>query len=161
MIGSCGFAEQVFNQQADAERASKGAQVFECGVRELDGTRRPRIVSLAKMDDKVAEWDVLGGFKRAFDFVHGINAASLFRVQDIYSGSAGAAHLAVGIKRGVHGEGLKRVGTEPLSQLGHMLAAGVVKVLAGGKDLDRLRAGTTGKLKQAWVQAMVQKEMSR
>ena len=97
----------------------------------------------------------------ALDLVHGVDAAGLLGVQHIHRGRAGAAHLAVGKERGVHGEGLERVGAEPLGQLGHVLAAGVVEVLARGKDLHRLRAGAVRELKQARVQTVIQKQMSR
>ena len=61
----------------------------------------------------------------------------------------------------MHREGLERIGAEPLGQLGHMLAAGVVEVLARGKDLHRLRAGALRELKQARMQTVIQKQMSR
>jgi len=77
-------------------------------------------------------------------------------VEHIDCGSAGAAHLSVGIERSVHGEGVQRVGGEPVAQFGHMFAAGVVKVLACGKDLHRLRPGTGGEFQQPRVQALVQ-----
>jgi len=41
-----------------------------------------------------------------------------------------------------------------------MLAAGVVEVLTRGKDLHRLRAGSTGKLQQAGMQTLIQKKVS-
>ena len=96
MLGSGGLAEQIFDQQADAERAGKGAQVLERGERKLDGARRPGIVALAEMDDEIAQRDVLGGFERALDLVHGVDAAGLVGVQHIHPRRAGAAHLAVG-----------------------------------------------------------------
>ena len=40
-----------------------------------------------------------------------------------------------------------------------MLAAGVVEVLAGGKDLDRLRAGAGGELQQAGMQPLIHEQM--
>ena len=99
---------------------------------------------------------MLGGFERALDLVHGFDAAGLVGVQHIHSRRAGAAHLAVREERGVHGEGLERIGAEPLGQLGDVLAAGVVEVLARGKDLHRLRAGAGRELKQARVQTVIQ-----
>ncbi len=93
------------------------------------------------MNNEIAQRDVLGGFKRALDLVHGVDAAGLVGVQHIHSRRAGAAHLAVREERGMHGKGLERIGAEPLGQFDDMLAAGVVEVLARGKDLHRLRAG--------------------
>ena len=55
MLGSGDLAEQIFDQEADAERAGKGAQVLERGGRKLDGARRPGIVALAEMDDEIAQ----------------------------------------------------------------------------------------------------------
>ena len=61
----------------------------------------------------------------------------------------------------MHGEGLKRIGAEPVGEFGDVFAAGVVEVLARGKDLDRLCAGAGSELKQAGMKAMSQKQMSR
>ena len=113
------------------------------------------------MKDEVAELDLLGGFEGAFDFVHGIDAAGLFRVQKIDGGSAGTAHFMVREERGMHGKGFKRVGTEPIGELIAMFAAGVVEVLAGGKDLHRFSAGAGSQLKQAWVQALLEEQVRR
>src|ERR1035437_2288315 len=96
------------------------------------------------MHDEVAEGDVLGGFEGALDLVHGGDAARLVRVRQIDGGSAGAAHLAIGIKRGVHRPGLEGIRAEPRSQLTDVFAAGVVEVLTRGKDFDRLRARAAG-----------------
>ena len=54
------------------------------------------------MHNEVAEGDLLGGFQGALDLVHGGDAAGLLRVQQVDGGRAGAAHLAVGVERGVH-----------------------------------------------------------
>jgi hypothetical protein len=59
----------------------------------------------------------------------------------------------------MHGEWLKLVGTEPTGQLGAMLAAGVIKMLAGGEDLDRLRSGPGSQLEQAWMQALFEEQV--
>ena len=56
--------------------------------------------------------------------------------------------------------GYERVGAEPVGQLDHMLAAGVVEMLAGGKNLHSLRAGAGGKLEQAGMQPLIEKQMS-
>jgi hypothetical protein len=90
--------------------------------------------------NEVAEGDGIGGLNCAFDLVHRRDASRLFRMQQAQSGSAGAAHLAVGMEGGVHRPGFKRIGTEPRGKIGNMLPAGVVKVLARCKDLDRLRS---------------------
>ena len=140
MLRRRGLAQQVFHQQAHAERPRKRAQVFQCGERIFHGARRPLIVAFAKVHHKIAQRDVLRRFECTLDLVHGVDAPRLIGVQHIHRGRAGAAHLAVGIKRGVHRKGLERVRAEPLSQLGHMLAAGVVEMLARGKDLHRLHA---------------------
>ena len=51
---------------------------------------------------RYSDGDVLGGFQRALDLVHGIDAAGLVGVQHIHARRPGAAHLAVGIQRSVH-----------------------------------------------------------
>ena len=63
MLGGGGLAEQILDQQADAQRTRKGAEVLESGERILDGARRPGIVALAKMNDEIAQWNVLGSIR--------------------------------------------------------------------------------------------------
>ena len=104
---------------------------------------------------------MLGRFQRALDFVHGIDSAGLVGVQHIDARCAGAAHFAVGIHRSVHGERLQRVRPEPFRQLSDIFAAGVVKVLARGKNLHCLRSGSFRKLKQSRMQSMIQEQVSR
>ena len=103
--------------------------------------------------------NLLGGFEGALDLVHGVDAARFFRMKQVDGGRAGAAHLAIGKHGRVHGERLERIGAEPLGQLAHVLAAGVVEVLARGEDLHTLRAGAAGKLQQAGMQALVEEQV--
>ena len=77
-------------------------------------------------------------------------------MQQVDSRRAGAAHLAVGVERCVHRPGLERIGAEPAGQLSDVLAAGVVEVLARGKNLHRLRARAGGKLQEPRMQSLVQ-----
>ena len=161
VLGCGGIAEQVFDQDAHAQWMRKGAEVFERGKSVLNGARRPGVFALAEMDDEIAQRDVLGRFECALDFVHGFNAAGFFGMDDIDTGSAGTAHLAIGEKRGVHGKGLKRVGPEPLGEFHDGIAAGVVEVLAGSEDFNCLRAGAGGEFEQTRVQAVGEEEMSR
>ena len=67
--------------------------------------------------------------------------------------AAGAAHVVVGVERGVHGEGLDGVAAEPVGDLADGGAFGVVKVLAGGEELNALGASALEGVEQAWVQA--------
>jgi hypothetical protein len=108
------------------------------------------------MDHEIAKGDVLGRLQCALDLIHGIDAPGLVRVQYIHAKTTCAAHFAVSIQRGVHGERLQRVPSEPLGELCHILATGVVEVLARGKNLHCLRAGAIRKLEQTGMQAMVQ-----
>ena len=114
-----------------------------------------------KMNHEIAKGNLVGRFQRALDLIHGVDAAGLVGVQHIDAGTAGAAHFAVSIQRGVHGKRLQRVRPEPPGQLCYLFAAGVVEVLARGEDLHRLRAGAIRELKQARMQTMVQKQVSR
>src|SRR5271157_1741684 len=98
------------------------------------------------MDDEILEGDGVGGFEGALDLIQGVDAAGLFRMEEVDGGSAGAAHFAVGKERSVHGPGGDGVGAKPGGEFGDVLAAGVVEVLAGGKELDGLRAGAGGQL---------------
>jgi hypothetical protein len=111
------------------------------------------------MENEVMEGDVLGGFKGALDLVHGVDAAGFVRVQQVNCRCAGTAHLVIGKERRMHRPGFKRIGAEPSGKLCDVLAAGVVKVLASGKNLNRLRSGPAGKLQQPRVKALVQEQV--
>ncbi len=80
-------------------------------------------------------------------------------MQQVAGRRSGAAHLAVREERGVHGEGFKGIGAEPVGQLGDMLAAGVVEVLPGGKDFDRLDTGPGREFQQAGMEALVEEQV--
>src|ERR1035441_8266871 len=134
--------------------------MFQGGDSVLDAAHRPSVVAFAEVENEVAELELLGGFKGALEFVHGIDAAGLVGVQKIDGGSAGAAHFTVREERRMHGKGFKRVGAEPIGELGAMFAAGVVEVLAGGKDLHSFRAGAGSQFEQAWVQALFEEQVS-
>ena len=97
-----GLADEVLDEQTDAEGTGKSAEVLERGDGVLDAALRPTVVAFAEMEDKVAEMDLVGGFEGALDLVHGVDAAGLLGMQDVDAGSAGAAHLAVGIQGCVH-----------------------------------------------------------
>jgi hypothetical protein len=72
-----------------------------------------------------------------------------------------STHFAIGVERGVHGERLKRIGAEPCTKLGHVLAAGVVEMLAGGKDLNSLRTRMGGQIQESRMQALIEENMCR
>jgi len=123
MLRRSGLAKEIFNEHAHTERAGKGIEMLEGRESVLDGAGRPDVVALAKMDDEIAEGNVLGGFKSALDLVHGVDARDFSGVQHVDSRRAGATHFRDRVERGVHGERLKRIGAEPCTKLGHVLAA--------------------------------------
>ena len=93
----CGWvADEIFGNQADAERLGKGVEVLEGGDGVVLGAGGPGVGAFAEVNDEVLKVQVLGGFESAFDLVHGVDAARLFRVQQVDGGGAGAAHLAIG-----------------------------------------------------------------
>ena len=102
MLGSGWLAQQIFNQQPDAERSRKGAQMFESGLSIFDGARRPGIRCVSQVNDQVAEGELIGGLQGALDLVHGVDAAGFFRVQKVDTRAARAAHITIGIERGMH-----------------------------------------------------------
>ena len=102
MLGRGGFAEQVFDKKANAERPGECAQMFKGGEREFNGARRPAVISFAEMNDKIAQRDMLGCLQSALDLIHRVDAAGLFRVQDIHSWRSGTTHFTIGIERCVH-----------------------------------------------------------
>ena len=156
---SSGIAGQVLDEQADTQGVREGSEVFECGEGVLDGARGPAVFFFAQVQDEVLKGDGLGGFQRALDLVHGVDAAEFVRMDDVDGGSTGAAHLAVGKERRVHRPGLKGIGTKPGGQLGDLLAAGVIEMLARGKDLDALCASTGRQFQQPRMQTLVEKQM--
>jgi len=113
------------------------------------------------MENDVAEVDVLGGFEGSLDLVHGVDAAGFLRMDEVDGGRAGAAHLAVGVERGMERPGRDLTGGEPCGDFVDMLAAGVVEVLPRGEDFDRLRAAAGSELKETRVEALLEKQVGR
>ena len=114
----------------------------------------------AQVHDQVAKGNVLGRLQCALDLVHGIDAARLFRVQQVHKRRSGAAHLAIRVERRVHRPGNERMAAKPAGNLCHIFATGVVKVLARSKDLNRIGTGFGGKLQQRRCQSLVHGKMS-
>src|SRR5208337_4784185 len=99
------------------------------------------VVGIADVLHQKAEWNVLGGFQGAFDLVHGIDAVRPVGRGDIDGRRTSASPLVVGVQRSVHRVEWNASGAEPVGNFADMLLAiGVVKVLAGGKDFNRLRS---------------------
>jgi pseudomonalisin len=161
VLGRGRLADQVFRQQANSKRLRKSIQMLKRGQSMLQAARRPGVGSLAQVHHQIFKVKMLGCFKRALDLVHGIDAARLFRMQQVDRWCSRAAHLAVRIERRVHRPALQRIGGKPAGQLLHMLAAGVVEVLACGKDLHRLGSAARGQFQQPGMQPLLQEQVRR
>ena len=109
VLGCCGFAQQIFDQEAHAEGARKGAEMLQGGHSIFNAAGRPAVGAFAEVDDEIFERDAFGCFEGALDLIHGIDAARLFGVQDVDGGGAGAAHFSVREHWRMHGEWLERV----------------------------------------------------
>ena len=57
VLGSGGVADEIFNQQADAEGAGKGAQVFESGLAHIQWCAATSRRALAKVHHEMPEGD--------------------------------------------------------------------------------------------------------
>lgn len=161
VFGSRRLIEDVLSEQTHAQRLGEGVEMFESSQGVFLGARGPGVHALAEMDDEVFEVEVLSGFESPLDFVHSVDAARLFRMEHVDRVGAGAAHFPVGIERRVHRPWLEGVGSEPHSEFVDVLAAGVVKVLAGGEDFDSFSAAAGGQLQQPGMQALLQKQVRR
>src|ERR1017187_8765967 len=161
VLGCRCLTQQVLHQQTHAQGSGKRAQMLERNGRIIHGSWGPSVGSLAEVHNQVAKGDMLGGLDGPLDLVHSVDAAGFLRMQQVDPRSAGAAHIAVRVKRRVHRPNLELVGTKPAGQLCDMIAAGVIEVLAGGKYFDSLRSGPGGKLHQPWLQTLVQKQVCR
>src|SRR5450432_2932187 len=114
-----------------------------------------RFVAHADVLNQKAKWNVFGEFDGAFDFVHGFDAASAVDGRDVQRWSAGASPLVIGVERRVDRVERHAAGTEPIGDFLHMLfAIGVVKMLAGGENFDRLRAAAYQAVQQAGMQSL-------
>jgi hypothetical protein len=80
VVGGGGLAEQVLDQEADAEGMGEGAEVFKCGDGVFQRTGRPAVFALAEVEDEIAKGNELGGFEGTPDLVHGVDAAGFFGV---------------------------------------------------------------------------------
>ena len=84
--------------------------------------------------------NLFGGLECSFHLVHGVDPARLFRVDHVYRRSAASSHLGIPKERHVQRKGFHGVGREPERDLLHVTLAGVVEMVARGKNLDSLRA---------------------
>ena len=102
-----------------------------------------------------AKRNLLGDFEGALDFVHGLDAAGAVGGGNVHRRRAGASPFVVGVQRRVHRVQRDAAGPEPVGDLADvLLAVGVVEMLAGGENLDRLRAAAHQAVQQAGMQAL-------
>ena len=109
-----------------------------------------------------AKGNLLGDFKGALDFVHGIDAAGTIGRGDVDRRRTGAPPVVVGIQRGVHRVQGNAGGAEPVGNFTDMLlAVGVVEVLAGGEDFDGLGSRLDQFVEQARMEAFFDIDVRR
>jgi hypothetical protein len=159
VLGGGGIAGEILDEDAHAEGLGEDAEVLERGGCVFERAHGEAVEIFAEVDDEFFDGDVFGGFEGALDLVHGIDAARFFRMDEVDGRCPGAAHFAVGPERRVHRPGLERIGGEPGSEFGDVLAAGVVEVLPCCEKFYALSAGAGGGFEDSGVQPLFQKEV--
>ena len=142
-------------QHSDAERLGEGAQVLDGGHGSFEFLLVESVVGIADVLDQKAERNVLRDFEGALDFVHGLDAAGAVGGGNVHGRRAGASPFVVGVQRRVDGIQRNAGGAEPVGDFANMLLAiGVVEVLAGGEDFDRLGSGLDEFVEQARMEPL-------
>lgn len=159
MLGGGDLVLQIFEQDFDAERMGEGLEMLNGGKGVFEGTGIPGLVLEAEVEGDGTEGDLLGGLDGAFDLVHGVDAAGLFRVDEVERGSDVATPLGVGVERLMERSG-DIVGPEPRSEIADDGAIGVVEVVAHGEDFDGLCAALVQGVEQAGIQALLKEDVS-
>src|SRR5580658_9498863 len=113
------------------------------------------------MNDEESERNLLGHFESALDFVHGIDAPALLRMNDVHDGRATAPHFEIRVERRVQRKCLSWIRPKPVRKIANLSAIGVVEVLTCGKKLDPLRSGFPKSVEEAWMQAVAKKNVRR
>jgi hypothetical protein len=147
---------------ADAERLGEGAQVLDRSHGGFEFLFVKGVVGIADVLDEKAERNVFGNFERAFDLVHGVDAAGAVGGGDVDGRRAGASPLVIGVQRRVHGIQRNAGGLEPVGNFADvLLAIGVVEMLAGGEDFDRLRSRLDEFVEQARMEPFLHIDVCR
>jgi hypothetical protein len=102
------------------------------------------------------EGNLFRDLQSALDLVHGLNAVSTVCGGDVDRRRAGAAHFVIGVHGRMHRMEGNSAGAEPFRDLFHMLlAVGVIEVLAGGEDFDRLCPAPHQTIQQARMEPLL------
>lgn len=113
------------------------------------------------MERDGGDGDLLGGLEGALDLVHGLDALG-FVGRDDGEGGGDVAGPALGLLRGedglVHG-GAEAGVAEPVGDLTHGGAVGVVEVVARGEELDGAGSGAAERVEQAGVKSLGEEDM--
>lgn len=159
MLGRGDVVMQCFDERLAHERMREGFDVLNGGERVVDGAFAPRVVRGAEVEDDVVDVDLLGGFEGALDFVHGVNAAGFFDVDEVERGSDVAAPLRACFKEWLMDGGAGAVGAKPLGDLFDGGAVGVVEVVPGSEDFDAFGPGAFERVEMAGVKPLMQKHV--
>ena len=142
----------------------EGFEVLDGGEGVLEGASVPEVVLVAEVEDDGLNGELFGGLESALDFVHGVDAAGFFGVDEVEVGSDVAGPLGVGTIAGVDGlveRGGDVVGAEPGGDVADGGAVGVVEVVAGGEELDGLGSAVVKGFQKTGVQALLEEDMCR
>src|SRR5271170_6525214 len=129
--------------------------------RELKRSRTPGVFTIAQVNHEKTERNLLRHFESALDFVHGIDAPALLRMDDVHAGGAAASHFEIGVEWRVQRECFRWIRPEPLGEIANFGAVGVVEMPTRGKKLDPLGSGFPKCVKQARMQAVAKKYVRR
>src|SRR5262249_40953965 len=148
----------VLQQKADSEWLGEGAQMFDRGHGGLELALIEIFVGNADVLNQKTKGNLLCDLERALDFVHGLNTLGRIGGRDVHWRTSRAAPLVVGIERRVNRVQRNTARLEPISDLPDvLLAVGVVQMLAGSKDLNRLGSAFYQIIKQTGMQPLFHK----
>ena len=164
VLGSGDLVLEVFEEDADAERVGEGFEVLDGGEGIFEGACVPKLVLVAEVEDDGLNGELFGGLESALDFVHGVDAAGFFGVDEVEVGGYVPGPLGVGAVAGVDGlveRGGDFVEAEPGGDVADGGAVSVVEVVAGGEELDGMGSAAVKGVEQARVQALLEEDVGR
>jgi lysophospholipase L1-like esterase len=140
----------------------EGFEVLDGGEGVLEGAGVPGVAFVTEVDDAGGDGDLLGGFEGSLDLIHGGDAVGLLGIDEIDVGgdvTGPLAGSAVGEVDGLVERGSYSCVAEPGGDVANGGAVGVVEVVAGGEELDRLGAGFVEGVEQTGMEALLKEDV--
>src|SRR4051794_32699160 len=112
------------------------------------------LIGNANVLDQEAEWNLFSDFQSALDFIHGFDAAGPVRGGDVDGRCSGASPFVICVERRVDRIQWNAAAFKPVGDFAYvLLAVGVIDVLTGSENFDRLCASPVQAIENARMQA--------